>query len=63
MRTEVGYGLEAVLPDGLSGQIIRTDFLPQFKSGDYTHGIMQGTRHASTSCSGTTRCRRRNAKR
>jgi uncharacterized protein len=42
MRIEVGYGLEPVLPDGLAGEIIRTEFLPQFKSGDYSAGIRQG---------------------
>lgn len=42
MRIEVGYGLEGVLPDGLAGQIIRDDFLPHFKSGDYRTGILQG---------------------
>ena len=35
MRIEVGYGLEAVLPDGLAGQIVRTECLPRFKEGDY----------------------------
>ena len=42
MRIEVGYGLEDVLPDGLAGQIIQDDFLPQFKSGDFRAGILQG---------------------
>lgn len=44
MRIEVGYGLEPILPDGLAGQIIRTEFLPQFKSGNYQAGILQGVR-------------------
>lgn len=43
MRIEVGYGLEGVLPDGLAGEIIRTDFLPRFAKGDYPGGIMAGT--------------------
>lgn len=42
MRIEVGYGLEPVLPDGLTGEIIRTNFLPAFKDGDYARGIQQG---------------------
>ena len=42
MRIEVGYGLEPVLPDGLSGEIIRTACLPRFKEGDYPRGIRDG---------------------
>lgn len=42
IRIEVGYGLESVLPDGLSGEIIRTEFLPKFKNGDYPGGIHAG---------------------
>jgi uncharacterized protein len=42
MRIEVGYGLEPVLPDGLSGEIIRTNFLPRFKEDDYPRGIRDG---------------------
>lgn len=43
MRIEVGYGLEAVLPDGLAGQIIRETFLPAFRANDYPRGIVEGT--------------------
>ncbi len=42
MAIEVGYGLEGVLPDGLAGQIIREDFTPRFKEGDYSGGIRSG---------------------
>lgn len=42
MRIEVGYGLEGVLPDGLAGQIIRDQFTPRFRDGDYTGGIRDG---------------------
>jgi uncharacterized protein len=42
MRIEVGYGLEPVLPDGLAGEIIRTDFIPHFRENDYATGIQQG---------------------
>jgi len=45
MRIEVGYGLEPILPDGLAGEIIRTDFLPAFKNNDYNLGILTGVRH------------------
>ena len=44
VRIEVGYGLEPVLPDGLAGEIIRTDVLPEFKAGSYTTGVLRGTR-------------------
>lgn len=42
MRIEVGYGLEPVLPDGLAGEIIRTNFLPRFRDDDYEAGIRDG---------------------
>jgi uncharacterized protein len=44
MRIEVGYGLEPVLPDGLAGQIIRDEFLPRFRDGDFKTGIESGLR-------------------
>lgn len=43
MRIEVGYGLEGVLPDGLSGAIIRETFTPKFRANDYRSGILEGT--------------------
>ncbi len=36
---EVGYGLEGVLPDALSDQIIRNEMRPRFKEGQYFEGI------------------------
>ena len=42
VRIEVGYGLEAILPDGLAGQIIRDDILPRFRDGDMPGGITAG---------------------
>jgi uncharacterized protein len=42
LRIEVGYGLEGVLPDGLAGQIIRDQFIPKFRDGDYDGGIVDG---------------------
>jgi len=39
IRIEVGYGLEPVLPDGLAGNIIRNQALPEFKKGDFPGGI------------------------
>lgn len=43
IRIEVGYGLEGVLTDALSGQIISQVVAPYFRKGDYEGGIMAGT--------------------
>ena len=43
VRIEVGYGLEGVLTDAYSSQIIRNDILPAFRNGDYADGIIAGT--------------------
>ncbi|MEI7751688.1 MAG: TPM domain-containing protein [Candidatus Omnitrophota bacterium] len=43
MRIEVGYGLEGVLTDALSGQIISRVVAPYFRKGDYSGGILAGT--------------------
>ncbi len=43
IRIEVGYGLEGVLPDALSGQIIREVVAPYFRKGDYEGGILAGS--------------------
>ena len=47
IRIEVGYGLEPVLPDGLVGDIIRNEVLPEFRTGSYTTGVLRGTRHVA----------------
>ncbi|MGB5873111.1 MAG: TPM domain-containing protein, partial [Bacteroidota bacterium] len=39
VRIEVGYGLEGVLTDALSGIIIRNEILPRFRRNDYFGGI------------------------
>lgn len=41
-RIEVGYGLEGILPDGLTGRIQDQYMLPYFRQGDYSKGILQG---------------------
>lgn len=43
VRIEVGYGLEAVLTDGLSALIIQQHVVPRFKAGDMAGGIEAGT--------------------
>ena len=42
MRIEVGYGLEGVLPDAISNQIIRNVIGPHFRRGEYYEGIDAG---------------------
>ena len=42
VRIEVGYGLEAALPDGLAGDIIRTEIIPEFAAGNLPRGVGRG---------------------
>jgi uncharacterized protein len=42
LRIEVGYGLEATIPDGLAGQIIRETITPRFRRGRFAEGIEAG---------------------
>jgi uncharacterized protein len=42
-RIEVGYGLEPVLTDAASSQIIHSVILPAFKAGDMQRGVVEGT--------------------
>lgn len=42
LRIEVGYGLEGSLTDLISGRIIRGIIAPQFKSGNFDRGVMEG---------------------
>jgi uncharacterized protein len=42
-RFEVGYGLEAILPDSLVGSIGRQYLVPYFRKGDYSMGIFYAT--------------------
>jgi len=41
-RIEVGYGLEGLLPDGLTGGIQDRYMVPYFKKGDYSAGLTNG---------------------
>jgi uncharacterized protein len=47
MRIEVGYGLEGVIPDGIAGAIIRDEFEPRFRAGNYEAGILAGVRRVA----------------
>lgn len=42
MRIEVGHGVEGDLTDAESGDIIRNDVAPKFRSNDFPGGIMAG---------------------
>ena len=42
VRVEVGYGLEPILTDAFSSQVIRNDILPSFGDGDYQAGVIKG---------------------
>ena len=42
VRIEVGYGLEPVMTDAMSGLIIRNAITPKFKAGDYDGGVEAG---------------------
>lgn len=42
VKIEVGYGLEGIIPDGLAGEIIRTQMIPLFREGDYGTGLLRG---------------------
>jgi uncharacterized protein len=39
LRIQVGYGLEAVLPDGLCHLIIENELKPRFRAADYAGGL------------------------
>lgn len=42
VRIEVGYGLEPIMTDALSNQIISQVIVPKFKAGDMAGGIVAG---------------------
>ena len=42
VRIEVGYGLEPIVTDALSSQIINEQIVPRFKDDDYPGGINAG---------------------
>ena len=42
MRLEVGYGLEAALPDALCGRILDNEVRPRFRQNDFPGGLRAG---------------------
>lgn len=41
VRIETGYGVEGILPDGLTGEILDRYAIPGFKAGDYGRGLAE----------------------
>ena len=44
VRIEAGYGLEGVLTDARSAQIIRHEIVPRFRAGDFAGGVTAGAK-------------------
>ena len=42
VRIETGYGVEGILPDGLTGEILDKYVLPDLKAGKYGQGLTKG---------------------
>lgn len=42
--TEVGYGLEGVLPDAINKRLMMKYMFPYFKEGNYNEGMIQGVK-------------------
>ena len=55
IRLEVGYGLEGVLTDARSAQIIRNEIVPRFRAGDVPAGITAGIQAILKTIEGTYR--------
>jgi uncharacterized protein len=55
MRIEVGYRLEPILPDGLAGEVLRTDLGPALRQGDYAGGIQLALEHIARILTGEER--------
>ena len=53
IRIEVGYGLESVLTDARSSQIIRNDISPRFRESDFYGGIDAGLTGIAQTVRGT----------
>ena len=52
VRIEVGYGLEPIITDGLSSNIVQNRILPVFRRGDFAGGIMAGVKDIEDSLLG-----------
>lgn len=55
IRLEVGYGLEGMLTDARSAQIIRNEIVPRFRAGDVPAGVTAGVQAILRTIEGTYR--------
>lgn len=53
LRIEVGDGLEGVLTDAVTSQIMRHEIVPHFKNGDYDSGVRAGVNSILGTIEGT----------
>lgn len=60
VRIEVGYGLEGVLTDAISSNIINSIIVPEFKKAQFGSGIEQGTVAIIEALGGQYKMKRRN---
>ncbi|MCX7924999.1 MAG: TPM domain-containing protein [Fimbriimonadales bacterium] len=42
VEIETGYGMEAIIPDAVAGEILDTAVVPRFKQGDIAGGVLAG---------------------
>ncbi|MFN3690310.1 MAG: TPM domain-containing protein, partial [Fimbriimonadales bacterium] len=42
VEIETGYGMEAILPDAVAGEILDTAVIPRFRKGDISGGVIAG---------------------
>lgn len=42
VRIETGYGVEGILPDGKTGEILDAYVVPHLRTGDYSSGLLAG---------------------
>lgn len=61
VRIEVGYGLEGVLTDARSAQIIRNEIVPRFRAGDIPGGVTEGINAIVKTIEGTYQASERTA--
>ncbi|MDZ4817000.1 MAG: TPM domain-containing protein, partial [Verrucomicrobiota bacterium] len=52
MFIQVGYGLEAVIPDALAKRIIEGEIKPHFQRNDYNAGVVQGVKAMMSAAAG-----------
>lgn len=48
LESEIGLGLEDILPEEMGDEIVQNAFLPYFRDGDFFEGLREGTKAIST---------------